>query len=482
MSTWWVLLLLAWPGWAAMVTISPENQGWEVGSGGLWTGIFRRETRALQRGGGGTIVVRSGIYPSGGFSLFDNTVLHLEEGAVIVASDNATEYYCIPSITWDTNVRCDYALVNVVNASNVTITGKGTLEGGANSPPGHLVKMYDKENNFLVPRDIPLPYCTPFNCRIKLVVFLNCSSVLIEGVHLLHSPFWTLQFGLSDDIQVRSVHIEGDRRWPNGDGIDVVSSTNVEVSHCFISTGDDCIDISTHVMGAESANISIHDNTLLSTSCAQNIGIFAVSSISNVSWTNNQVRDSNRAMAIMPRIGGGNITNIVYRGIKASTRFFSPAWWGSAEPITISALPFNTTLPYTGTISNVRFHDVFAYSNNGVTVRSERFDQIAGLRFSNVTINLAVFGNITRPCKDWRPWGDDTPIPSDTDGFFFEGLKLGAVTLSGSAVVFGGPREPWWGVCLNTTLSAPVMNSTAALKCVVSSMIASPRLLMDPSY
>ncbi len=142
----------------------------------------------------------------------------------------------------------DYPLVSAQNSSYLAIFGDGTINGGANDPPGHLVKQYIPSLNFLVPLDIALPKCSPFNCRIKLVVFLNCSEIVIEKVKLLNSPLWTLEFALSRNILVKDATIEGDRRWPNGDGCDVVSSTNVSILRTRISTGDDCIDLSTHVL------------------------------------------------------------------------------------------------------------------------------------------------------------------------------------------------------------------------------------------
>jgi hypothetical protein len=172
-----------------------------------YTQAFRAAARAAS---GSVLLVPAGTYVTGGFSLSSNTQLHVASGATIVASDHAAEYFCLPSLTWDTNTVCDYALVNVWNATNVTISGPGTINGGANSPPGHLVKAYVPSTNFLVPKDIPLPYCTPFNCRIKLVVFLNSTGLaVVGGLHLANSPFWTLQFGLSSGIvvQVRCVAV-----------------------------------------------------------------------------------------------------------------------------------------------------------------------------------------------------------------------------------------------------------------------------------
>jgi polygalacturonase len=435
----------------------------QVPGDAAWTGVFRRAAESLRANGGGILRCKRGRYVTGGFSLFSNTQLHLEDGCEIVASTNASLYECIPSITWDTNTVCDYALITVANAANVTIIGPGVLNGGANSPPGHLVKHYDPSLNYLVPLDIPLPFCTPFNCRIKLVVFYRCRGVFVgDGVHLLNSPFWTLQLGLSDHVVIKDAIIMGDRRWPNGDGIDVVSSTNVHISGCRISTGDDAIDVSSHVEGAPTVNVTVSDNHLSSTSCAQSNGMFVVDDIRNVTWRDNLVTDSNRAMDLIPRIGRGRMSDIVFQNITAQTRFFSPAWWGSAEPITISALPLNSTVSYTGVIENIKFLNIRAHSNNGITLRAQNPTQIRNVSFVNVQLKLEVFGNISRPCKDWRPGpgADSEPIPSMIDGFFLENLLDNAVQFVGATIQFIGLGK--WGSCVNA--SVPVNASSVVCK------------------
>lgn len=235
----------------------------------------------------------------------------------------------------------DYPLIYSTNSKRVAIFGVGVVNGGGNSPPGHLVKKYEESTNFLYPQDLPFPGCSPFSCRVKLVVFFNCSDVLLSGVSLINSPLWTLEFSLSKNIQVSNCYISTDRRWPNGDGIDIVSSSHVTISNTTISTGDDNIDVSTHVVGYPSEDIVVEGCTLSSTSCSQNIGMFSMENISRVVWKDNVVVGSNRGAGIMPRIGNGSIHDISYLNISISTRQYSEAWWGNGEPIYVCNLFFN---------------------------------------------------------------------------------------------------------------------------------------------
>lgn len=187
-------------------------------------------------------------------------------GSHIFCSDAPGDYACMLSVTSDTG-PCDYALVAAVGATDVGIIGGGIVNGGANDPPGHLVAYYNASINLLVPSMFNFTGCSGFLCRPKLVVFRQCADVVVDGAALVNSPLWTLTFSECDGVVVHNATISGSRQWPNNDGIDVISSSNVEISECTISTGDDCIALITHTP-LPVANVSIHHCNLASTSAA----------------------------------------------------------------------------------------------------------------------------------------------------------------------------------------------------------------------
>jgi polygalacturonase len=435
----------------AAVDVSVLDCGCVPNDGTDNTAAFRN---CALRAAGGTLRVPKGVFVSGGFSLSSHTTLLLEAGAVVYASDNVRNYECLPSITVDTGV-CDYALVTVANATGVSIVGEGTLNGGFNDPPGHLVKYYDPKLNFLYPLDLPFPRCSPFNCRIKLVVFYNCSDVVLESVSLHASPLWTLQLGLCSGVTVSRLNISSDRRQPNGDGIDVVSSSNVLIDGCTIDTGDDCVDISTHVVGVPSRNVTVSNCKLSSSSGAQNIGMFAVADIEHVVFRGNVVRNTNRGIGILPRIGRGTIRNLRYEDIDLETRFFSDAFWGSGEPVYIAALNFEEG--FQGAVENVSFERLRCNSTNGITIRGL---QIANVSFVDVFVHLNMHGNVSSPRHDWRP------LSGSSQGPELQPALLDAVYVAGPKEAEEGPVDvrfdrlcvdmavnaSLFGVCFNNSL------------------------------
>ncbi len=77
--------------------------------------------------------------------------------------------------------------------------------------------------------------------RPQFVNFCHCTTVLIEDITLLSSPFWVIHPLLCKDLIVRGVTINN--HGPNGDGCDPESCQNVLIEDCTFNTGDDCIAI-----------------------------------------------------------------------------------------------------------------------------------------------------------------------------------------------------------------------------------------------
>ena len=64
---------------------------------------------------------------------------------------------------------------------------------------------------------------------------------VLDGFELLYSSDWTTLLRRTSDVIVRGLHIVSPREWPNGDGIDIESGSNITLEGLNVSTGDDCI-------------------------------------------------------------------------------------------------------------------------------------------------------------------------------------------------------------------------------------------------
>ncbi|KAH3746136.1 Glycoside hydrolase, family 28 [Pelomyxa schiedti] len=406
---------------------------------------------AASNDGGGRVVVPAtpgSCFLSGAFNLTSDVWLYLSEGALLRASDDPTLYPCMQSVTWDTGI-CDFPFIGALNATNTGILGKGMIDAGANSPPGHLVDHYDETYNYLYPIDWAFLYpCSSFSCRPKLAVFKDCSNVLLQSVSLFNSPFWTLTLVHAQNATLDGVTIYGDRRWPNNDGVDLVDCNNVEIKNCHITTGDDSVCVVAHTP-VPSGNIWVHDSYFESTSAALKVAVFddlATAVISGVVFDHCVINDTNRGLAVQPRLGTAPIINVTFSNIDIQTKFFSSAWWGSAEPISVVSLSWDTTRPYTGYVESVRFINITAKSENGIAVYGREVP-IRQLEMLNVDITIGVWGNVSRPCHDWRPAPPPDMPYAPIDAFYVDNVFYGAILASEG--LYLAPEQPFYGKCTN---------------------------------
>lgn len=73
----------------------------------------------------------------------------------------------------------------------------------------------------------------------------ECRGVRISDIKIVMSGFWTLHFRGCSDVVVRDVSITNHLRRIGCDGIDVDSCSDVRISGCRITAGDDCIVLKT---------------------------------------------------------------------------------------------------------------------------------------------------------------------------------------------------------------------------------------------
>jgi polygalacturonase len=77
--------------------------------------------------------------------------------------------------------------------------------------------------------------------RPQFIQFNRCRNVLIDGLSIHDSPFWTIHLFLSESVVVRGLNITAHGR--NNDGIDPEMTRNLLVENCRFDQGDDAIAI-----------------------------------------------------------------------------------------------------------------------------------------------------------------------------------------------------------------------------------------------
>jgi polygalacturonase len=218
-----------------------------------------KDTLAIQQAidscakdGGGTVQLSAGTYLSAPIVLKNNVTLHLAKGATLLGSPDHADY---PART-EFRAPGLQSVVSATNASNVSITGEGTIDGNGESwwEMARAIKDAGVLGN-----EHPRP---------RLVVFDHCKHVRIEGVTIQNSPMWQVVPYYSDDVLLRNVRVLAPQHSPNTDAVDPFSSTHVVIDHLYADVGDDDIAIKSGAINspgpdAPSADITITDCTFL---------------------------------------------------------------------------------------------------------------------------------------------------------------------------------------------------------------------------
>ena len=229
--------------------------------GYLYTELINSVIDRCSSEGGGRVVIPAGTWFTGPITLKSNVNLHLEEGATLLFTPDLKEYPIVLT-RWEGMDCYNYQpMIYAYEQTNIAITGKGTIDGGAENANWWrmcgAVKYGFEFDKGIISQRIGRPQLMEWNengtpveqrimgdgygMRVQLVNPVKCTNVLIEGVTLLRSPFWVIHPLLCQNLTVRGVHIQNDG--PNGDGCDPESCKNVLIEDCFFDTGDDCIAI-----------------------------------------------------------------------------------------------------------------------------------------------------------------------------------------------------------------------------------------------
>ena len=237
------------------------------------TAAIQAAIDACASAGGGRVTVPAGIYKTGTIWLRSNIELHLEPGAVLLASDNHEDYnahdayeqnFSIPSEHW-----VGEHLIIAHEVGNVSITGFGTVDGNCNAFVDYVdtPPRYQWRSGISQCKD-------PEKLRPgQLIVFIECRHVSVHDITVRNSPCWSLFLHGCEYVQVRGFKAFNPINMLNSDGIDIDSCRYVTVSDCIIRTGDDAITLRCDETKLKKKDI--HCEFITITNCVLHTGICA---------------------------------------------------------------------------------------------------------------------------------------------------------------------------------------------------------------
>lgn len=342
------------------------------------------------------VVLAPGIHRCGGLRLRSDITIELQEGAELhfIADYDAYAETTVAIVAEES----DRAMMTAVGEKNIRLTGKGRIfcDGAAGYSLGE-----DGEMGTLVAQ----------KHRPRILVLDRCRDIVIEGLQIHDSPMWTMHFADCDNISVRNVHVDNNRRMPNTDGIVIDGCRNVEIIDSVFRTADDGIVLKTtrredgSLTGA-CADISVKDCVIESRSCALKIGTESFSAFRNITFEDVRIEKSNRGLGIFSR-DGGVVENIRFKRIVVDCQETPAGFWGSGEAVTITVLDRRPEERPAGRVSDVVVEDVSGSMEGAINLVAEHEGDITDVTLKNISIDQRSGPLGTGLSYDIRPTIDD---------------------------------------------------------------------------
>jgi polygalacturonase len=318
----------------------PDKDFFITSSGALGNGTtdctaaFASAVDSCTNAGGGRVVVPAGTYLTGPIVLKSNVNLYIAAGATVKFSTDSAKYMPVVYTRFE-GVECmNFSpLIYAFEQRNIAVTGEGTLDGQAADANWWAWKNLSSADtailNTMVANGMPVEqriFGSGHHLRPNFFQPYRCANILVQGVTFKDSPMWGINPVLCQNVSILNVTVtasSGGSR-PNTDGCDPESCTNVLVSGCYFSNGDDCIAIKSG-RNADGRRVNVPCTNVIIQNCKMQdghggitIGSETSGGISNIFAENDTMSSANLQYALRFKSNskrGGTLENFYYRNI-----------------------------------------------------------------------------------------------------------------------------------------------------------------------
>lgn len=226
--------------------------------------------------GGGRVIIPAGIFSSGTIVLKDNVELHLQTGATLLASAAAEDFPTQPQPRYRSQKDPGgwHALIYANEASNIAVTGPGTIDGNGAKHPGNPKNKLGSD----------------MDGRPRNILFISCKNVRVEQVRMRNSAIWNQHYLDCEDVVVTGINVYNHAN-RNNDGIDIDGCRRFMLSNSVFDTDDDAIVLKS--TGAAATEDVVITNCIVSSFCnAIKAGTESTGGFKNISISNCIVKPS----------------------------------------------------------------------------------------------------------------------------------------------------------------------------------------------
>lgn len=239
------------PDFSNCIRINIKELGAVAGDKAKTSQAIANAIDKANKAGGGVVVIPEGEWLTGKIHLKSNVNLHLNKGAVLLFSEEPADYLPAVLSTWEGMECMNYSpLVYAYECKNVAITGEGELKAKMDvwkewfaRPQAHMEsikRLYNLAWNRAPLKDRQMVNDTA-HLRPQFIQFNRSENILLEGVTITNSPFWTIHPYLSKNVVIRNIKVYAHGH--NNDGVDPEMSQQVLIENCVFDQGDDAIAI-----------------------------------------------------------------------------------------------------------------------------------------------------------------------------------------------------------------------------------------------
>ncbi|MGD1020913.1 MAG: glycosyl hydrolase family 28 protein, partial [Verrucomicrobiia bacterium] len=323
--------------------------------------------------GGGTVEIPAvgtlTNYLSGPITMASHVNLQIDTNAVLRME---------PMVVW-TNLYGTTTFLDGATLTDVEISGSGTIDGQGSK------------------------WWSPtYGSRPNFVEFDHCTRVLIQNVWLQNPPKFHIYLKNSDtSVTIQGITINTPSSSPNTDGADI-ASTNVLIRNCYISDGDDNLEIG----GSDLASDITVSNCTFGTGHGLSLGSDTPGGVNNLLVSNCTWNGTEYGIHMKSDRGiGGLAKNLTYEDLVMSNVDFAIAIYSyyneiGAPPNSINVTPFMASTDVVHSASSTPVWQNITISNVTVTNLN---GNIAGIIWGlpeSLVSNVTITGlNIAAPTK-----------------------------------------------------------------------------------
>lgn len=250
--------------------------GAKVGSQNINTISINKAIEACYKAGGGRVIVPPGIFRTGTLLMKDHVELHLQAGAVLMASTNLKDFPVQPQPKYRSQKDPGgwRALIYANEVADISITGSGTIDGNGAAQQPDPASLYKSD----------------MDGRPRNVLFISCRNIRVQNIVMRNAGIWNQHYLDCEDVFVDGINVYNHAN-RNNDGIDIDGCRNFILSNSIFDTDDDAIVLkSTGAAGCENVVIT---NCIVSSFCnAIKAGTESTGGFRNIAISNCVIKPS----------------------------------------------------------------------------------------------------------------------------------------------------------------------------------------------